>query len=485
MAKRVRSYRFEMPYQVDAPHLTDTESGIDRVRMRAPQDRSACAVTLFDTTDERLSWAGVLLVQQVIGETGNWLLRAPDWQPWLSAERLEPLDDGDSLPEGLARLLLPFRRRALIGPIADVRLDRTVYQLLDPDGVELGRLLDDRVVVRRGGLAIARHREVTFEAGAGMTAPQRSTVVDRLHLTGGVRVSEFPKLVDRLAALTHPVAVSAKPASGADPEEFLRWLFTDRLLGLLRADLQIRKGEVADTALLADELADVADLLRGLTVLVDPIWANEASWHIGRAVAQSPRSYPDDLGEAYFDALDALAAAARSPRLRPDLPDIGPSDGRAAASARQLLRADAAARLAEVITAVDALTESATDAEWAHGLRAAEQVLRVFNAGEPVLGKFIARRRRLVRLLGDIAGTANPVAEPHPDEVAKLSPAMAYQAGRDYQRGQDETRGPRRRLLDEWPRTRGKLLDEWPEVAASPLDQKALTAGRVKEDDDD
>ena len=74
MAKRVRNYRFEMPYQVDAPSLTDPQAGIDRVRMRAPRDRNARTLTLLDTTDERLSWAGVLLAHQVIGETGDWLL---------------------------------------------------------------------------------------------------------------------------------------------------------------------------------------------------------------------------------------------------------------------------------------------------------------------------------------------------------------------------------------------------------------------------
>ena len=485
MAKRVRNYRFEMPYQVDAPSLTDLQAGIDRVRMRAPRDRNARTLTLLDTTDERLSWAGVLLAHQVIGETGDWLLRAPDWQPWLPAERLESLDDAEALPEDLARLLLPFRRRAPIRPIADIRVDRTVYQLLDPDGVELGQLLDDRIAVRRGGLVIARHREVTFEAGAASTAPQRTLVVDRLQLAGGVRVTGFPELIDRLISLTHPVVVPAKPASGADPEDFLGWLFTGRMLGLLRADLQVRKGDVADTALLAAELADVAELVRGLAVLVDPIWANELSWHVGRVVAQSPCRHPEDLGESYFDALDALATAARSPRLRPDLPDSGPADGRAPATARQLLRNEAALRLAEVITSMDALTADATEVEWTHALAAAEQVLRVVNAGEPVLGKFAARRRRLVGLLGAIAQTANPVPEPHPDVVATLSPALAYQAGRDYQRGQDETREPRRKLLDEWPRTKGKLLDEWPEAVAYLPDPKALTAGRVKDDDDD
>ena len=51
MAKRHRSYLFEMPYQVDAPILTDQASGIDRVLLRCRPDRPVSTITLFDATD--------------------------------------------------------------------------------------------------------------------------------------------------------------------------------------------------------------------------------------------------------------------------------------------------------------------------------------------------------------------------------------------------------------------------------------------------
>ena len=100
-------------------------------------------------------------------------------------------------------------------------------------------------------------------------------------------------------------------------------------------------------------------------------------------------------------------------------------------------------------------------------------------------GATIRTNLELLKAARQAVPDAHLVYKPHPDVVAALSPALAYQAGRDYQRGQDETREPRRRLLDEWPRTKGKLLDEWPEAVAYLPDPKALTAGRVKDDDDD
>lgn len=49
-----------MPYQVDAPILTDQASGSIK-RLRCRPDRPVSTITLFDTTDERPSLAGVLL----------------------------------------------------------------------------------------------------------------------------------------------------------------------------------------------------------------------------------------------------------------------------------------------------------------------------------------------------------------------------------------------------------------------------------------
>lgn len=474
MVKRDRNYRFEMPYQVDAPVLTDPAAGIDRVKMLGQQDRRVVSLTLLDTTDERLSAAGVLLAHEVAGDSGQWLFRAPEWQPWLPQERVDPLDEGDELPEDIAELLRPFRRRAAIGPVAGVTMERAVYSLLDADGLELGRVLDDRVTVRRGGLAVARHREVTFEPGEAMTSLQRSLIIDRLNLAGGVRVNEFPDTTQRLTWLTHPVVVAPTPPNPAElsPEDYLEWFFTERFQSLLRADLQVRTGQVAGTALLVDELRELSELVWGLDSIVDPVWAGELQWHVTRVSEQPVRNRIGELGEAYVDALDVLASAARAPRLRTEL-----SGSDSQGSARELLRRDACRQLAAVIDAMNALTRHSPDAQWRRALASAEQLARVLQAGEGVLGKVKNRKDRVVKLLSSLGPTVGRLDEPDPEAIAAMDPVQAYRVGLEYQRARDEVSAPRARVLAGWPSLRAKLLAEWPELAKADDGGVGLLSG--------
>lgn len=493
MAKRGTKYRFEMPYQVDAPILTDPGVGIDRLVMRGNRDTPMLTLTLLDTTDERLSWAGVLLAHQVIGESGQWLLKAPEWQPWLPGERFQPLDDGDELPEEFAELLRPFRRRATIGPVAGLRVERASYVLLDAQSTELGTLQDDRVTVRRGGLAVSRQREVSFEPDPAMTNSQRALVIDRLNQAGGVRVASFPDPVERLAGLIHPLSLPSSPPRPAEllPEEFLEWLLAGRLLSVLRADLKVRKAEVDQTGPLTAELSELVEVVRGLDALVDPVWAGELRWQVERVTSQPELSPISGLGDAYFDALDTLAAAARAPRLRPDLVE---ASGESPATARDLLRADAAQQVAELITMIDALTPTSPDADWNGAVETAEALLRVLTAGEAILGKVRQRRRRVVKILAGLGRTINPVAEPDAASLAELDAAAAYQLGRAYQQSLAEVAEPRTKLLADWPRTREKLLADWPEVTSpdseptqltAPADRPELTAAVAREGEDD
>ena len=463
MAKRARSYRFEMPYQVAAPLLADATTGIDRVLLRGNGERRTITLTLLDTTDERLSWAGVLLAHQVVGETGEWLLKAPDWQPWLPAEHTEPLGDDDELPEHLAAQLKPFRRRSPLGPVAGVVLERAIYSLQDETASEIGLLLDDRITVRRGGLAVARHREVRFDPGAAMTAAQRSAVVDRLNQAGAVRVDEFPPLISRLVELLHPVRVPAElpEADSIGLDEYLEWVFAARLFAITRAELQVRSGEVANTELLQAEIAEMAAIVRALADQLDPGWVAELVWHADRVGAATPRSQVDALGDDYYEVLDALAAAARAPRLRPG----GPALGEEAATARETLATGATERAAELLGRVDALDVDSADADWQAARDQADELVRALNAAAPVAHKPKHRLRRVVKLLAALDAAVGTVTAPGEAELAALDPVAAFQAGRDYQAALAQVEAPRAEALADWQRLRVRLLDDWPELA--------------------
>lgn len=479
MAKRARTYRFEMPYEVDAPVLTHPETGIDRIQLRDRPAGEAISLTLLDTADERLGRAGVLLAREMIGGNGRWLLRAPDWRPWLPTERYEAVSAGDELPPEALELLQPFVRRAGLGAVGAVSVERAVYLLLDPDGREQAQLLDDRVTVRRSGQAVVRQREVSFVPGEQMTGQQRDLVLEGLSQAGGKPVAAFGTPTQRLAGLLRPVQAAAAPPTPAElsPAGYLQWFLSSRLHRLWRADLQLRTGQVADSALLVDELRELADLVRGLGCLVDPGWSAELLWHVEHLVAQPASSTPGGLGETYFDVLDALALAARDPEVRSLPAAIPTADDPAPVTALGLLRDDAARRLVEAINTIDALTLSQPDADWQQAVEQIEQVVRVLNAAEPLLDKVKDRRRQIARLLVSLGAAVNQAPEPDGQTLAAMTPLAAYQAGRDYQRALDEVRQPRSRLLAAWPRTRAKVLGDWPEIIAEPDTAPQLTAG--------
>lgn len=480
MAKRQRSYLFEMPYQVDAPILTDEASGIDRVLLRCRGDRPICTITLIDTSDERLSRAGILLAHRVVEQRGEWVLQAPDWQPWLPADYSEPLDLGDELPEDLAGLLCSFRRRAAIGPVASVTVERACYVLLDVDGAEIGEVRDDRTTVRRGGLAVSRHRDVTFTPDDQMTSLQRSVVIERLAQSGGVKVAGFGEPLQRLVAITHP---QPHPQSVPKPakisgEDYLTWLFTDLLDAVLCADLRVRKNEVSDTALLADEVSHAAGTVRGLDCVIDPAWSSEFVWNADKVAKLSPRSNPAELGDPYFAVLDLLAQAIRAPRLRPVADDDEAPDPSAPGSARRMVKDCAVEQLAELVAAADSLTTESGDHEWTHALGLAQGLARTLQAGEPVLGKLRARMGRVASVLSALAGATVDLDDPGSPSIADMTPAQAYQAGRDYQRSLDRAGDPRREFCDSWPKVRARIMDEWPELNQSKASQvKALLPG--------
>ena len=119
------------------------------------------------------------------------------------------------LPEDLAELVRPFRRRAPLSPVAALRCERREFALRNGGGTTVALLRDDKVTVRRNGLTTARYREVMLTpVGPGL---------DRRRPSGWTSASPEPGR-HRARALP-PVGPSARraghrPHGPAGPEPF-------------------------------------------------------------------------------------------------------------------------------------------------------------------------------------------------------------------------------------------------------------------------
>jgi len=178
------------------------------------------------------------------------------------------------LPEELADMIRPLRRRATLGPVAALTCDRREFALRDDAGTTLALLRDDKVTVRRGGLTTARYREVLITPlGPGLNDEQAAWLDRSLLQVGATQVPRFPRLVSRLGAPatgSTDVPVPGPFDAAAPFKRFVSQLVALRLRQIVEADLAIRGGDLAAVDRLADQAARLRDELKGLSVVLDP-----------------------------------------------------------------------------------------------------------------------------------------------------------------------------------------------------------------------
>lgn len=442
MPKRAQ-LRFEMPYQVDAPMLTDEASGIDRVRLRS--QHSETVTRLFDTADERLLRAGVQLLHRADGQEVAWQVRAGRWQRWVDSVDWAA-EASSEVPEPLAQVLAPLRRRAALTTIASVVTERAEYTLYDVDGQDLGAVLDDRVTVRRSGLAVTRRRQVTLAPNPEMTPVQRAVIADRLMMTGGRRAATFG---DPLDLLIDALGMGQEDEAGASAEELVARLLRQAQAELIEADLDHRIGQVASTDRIVEVLGDLRHRVEGLTAILDPGWAGELRWEIDRAVQHATAGERD----AHFEVLDRLSSGIRAPRVRigEDL-DV-------------ILRRDGTVRLNQLIAELRALATE--DEAWGRALASARSMDALVTVADGRIGKTTAFSRRLGKLINALNETVVEIPTPTPDQVAALDPWAAYELGRTYQARLEQVCAPRTELLDGLDRAIRRLTEAW----VAPLDE--------------
>jgi len=470
---------YDMPYSAVAPRMVNPELGLSNLVARSGNNEAyEIDVTLLDAPDHRLIRSGVLLAHRVLDGRGEWYLSAPDWQPLLPKDRIELMGHAD-LPEELADLIRPLRRRAALGPVAALNCDRREFALRDAAGATLALLRDDRVTVRRGGLTTARYREVMLTpVGAGLTEDQTAWLDRALLGVGSTQVPRFARLVSRLGA----------PATGATdiPEEVssdaaapLRHLVAQllglRLRRLVEADLAVRGGDGAAGARLVEQARLLLAELRGLGRVATADWlddlADELVWLTAPAADGIADPLPARLrSERYLALLDRLVAASRAPKLG------GPA-GQPAGEVVDALLAAAVQGVARAVAAVAAVAGRSDEAdagpEGADGDAAAwdevHQAVAVVDDAlafgahvrpqeAAALASRLTRSRRALSRACDRRLSEQEALE----RVAALGAREAFAAGRGFERQTVETRRAREEFLHAWTRVQKKLRKDAP-----------------------
>jgi hypothetical protein len=446
--------RLEMPFPAAAPRLINPDLGLAALVGRLGRDAAySMDVTLLDAPDHRLLRSGILLAHRVVGERGEWYLAAPQWAPLLPAEHSEPMGYGD-LPEGLAGLIRPFRRRAPLGPVAALTCERRDFEFRDGEGRARGLLRDDKVAVRRAGVTTARYREVTLtQTGPGLTDEQCAWLADRLTDAGGTAVDDFPPLVSRLGApatgLTDFPEVDP-PAPDLPFGTFVaRWLAI-RLRALVTTDLRLSgtADDQTDPLLAADLVAEAVrlrDEVEALSGVLDTDWISdlddELDWVIGPA---GPAGLRTRLrGERYLTVLDQLVNAVRAPKLG-DLSRLPAGDviGTVIDDAR-----------ADALAAAEGLSPDSAEDDWdriAQALACYHRALRLAEIGGP--DRPSAERRRLDRARDGFAVIMDRVrqAAELQAQVAAADPDLAFDLGRRYERKLGTLAEDRAEFLRRW-----------------------------------
>lgn len=465
MSKKNDSWSFELPWHIETPMLVDMELSLDRVVPRDDDRLPPASVTLMDTADERLQRAGVRVAQQSYGDHGEWFVWGPDWQPWLPAERHDPVGVEAELPDEVADLTRPFRGRDSLRPIVVATRRRVRYAMLGPDGMPVASLISDRIVVRRRGVAAGRFRQVVLDV-SGLDERQRAFIQERFVAVGARQVKSLPQLFDRAVQAGREDALPGRHPAGGSLDAFVGWVFARRAREVIINDLALRSGEVGDGTALMVALAGLRDEVEALSSLLRSDWRET---QLSRLDALGAGGRALELNDdAYLGLLDDLESASRIPPVTVD----GATPARTVLGERlggdrlrlighvdALLRGDmahwSARRQAPLITDGRA---TATRNEWARALTVGEQALQFTE----VAGVLFSRHKAMLRVIGKVVaalGSAMPPEGPlTDDEIAELSPAQAYAAGRGVERGLQGTEAARRRLVKHWPDWRARLL---------------------------
>lgn len=440
MSTRVQPVlRFSVDHDAPSPAMTSAAAGIDRVSHR-PCDVEHREITIFDATDERLLRAGVVVAHRMVAGRGEWYLAAPSWGPRLPEERVEPLGRSGGMPQEFTRMIGPFLRRAPIGPVAALNVDRRDYVLRDRDKVDLGMISDEKISVRRDDSVEETHREVTVVPTEAMTALQLSSVIASMQAVGATRVERYPTLQQRLGAPATGMTdfpITRPLRTNATMEELVSAVFGADLWSLTALLLDAGSDQHPHVAALNAQLESVQRDLRGLAHVLAPSWREK----VANLMSDWPYERLSDAANVALDVTDALVHEVRAPRLG----DVS------TAEAAPLMLERARAAILIMVTRCEALTVGSGDREWAAALGAANVLSVSASVAEPVLDKYLRRGAKRVRTITEHLHLCCDEWDTAEEILTGMSVEEAYLLGRQTERMRGAIAAQRERFVALWP----------------------------------
>ncbi len=438
-SKALPELRFEVDFDAPAPAMISASVGIDRVSHRRCETEHR-DITIFDSEDERLLRAGIVMAHRMMAGRGEWYLAAPSWQPRLPAEQVEPLGAKGSLPEEFVRMIGPIVRRAALGPVAALECDRREYQLRAGNKAELALIADEKVSVSRDGSMIRRYRQVTVRPTVEMTAQQMESVLAAMREVDATQVERFPGVQQRLGApatgltdfpLTQPLR------SNATMEELVSAVFAADLWSITALLLDAGRNRRPHVASLNAQLESVQRDLRGLAHTLAPAWRQK----VETLLVDLPFENLADAAQVAVDVADELVTEVRAPKLG----DVASQE----AAPLLLRRAEQAAVI--MAERCSALTVGSTDQAWEAALGAAEILAVSASVAEPVLGKPLRKIARRLQAMTEHLRACSAQWDQSEINLEGLSVEDAYVLGRQVERVRASSVTERGRFVALWP----------------------------------
>lgn len=438
-ARSVPELRFELDVDAPSPALTSSAVGIDKVAHRTP-DAEQRVVTVFDTGDERLLRAGIVVAHRITAGVGEWYFSAPGWAPRLPAEQVEPLSLSVDIPETFLAMIRPITRGASLAPVAALERSTREYVLRSKDGSQLCIIADEEVLVRRHATIVERFRQVLVLPGPDLTLQQYAHVADAVRAVGGVQVDEFRTLQQRLGAPATGLTDFPVPQPlrrTATMEELVSAVFAADLRALTVLLLDAGRDKRSHVAPLNAQLESVRRDLRGLAHVLEPSWREQ----VESLLSGVPFAHVSDATDVALDVVEALVCEVRAPKLG----DVASDE------AAPLLMERAQQAAAIMADRCGALSVGSPDHEWEAALGAAEMLAISAAVAEPVLGKPLRRIARRLQAITEHLRMCGGDWRMTDSELDQLTPLEAFALGARVERGRAQTQSERTRFVALWP----------------------------------